>query len=63
MTKTTQYSACVMRDTPRQHQSETLSGKRSKIGLTFSTLVCVNRPYQNTLADGMADVAEDSEWI
>jgi len=61
--KTTQYSACVMRDTPGQQQSEILSSIGVKTRLTLSTLVRVNRPYQDAFADGMADVAEDSEWI
>lgn len=32
-------------------------------GYTLSTLVCVNGPYQNTLAHDMAYVAEYSKWI
>jgi len=52
-----------MRDTPGQQQSEILSSVGVKTGLTLSTLVRVDRPYQDALADGMADVAEDSEWV
>jgi hypothetical protein len=61
--KTTQYSACVMRDTPGRQWSETSSRSGDKTELTLSTLVGVDRPYQDALAHGMADVAEDSEWI
>jgi hypothetical protein len=43
--------------------SETSSRGGDMTVLTLSTLVCVDRPYQDTLAYGMADVAEDSEWI
>jgi hypothetical protein len=60
--KTTQYSACVMRDTPGR-QSEAPSGGGVKTELTLSTLIRVDRPYQDTLADGMADVAENSERV
>jgi len=52
-----------MRDTPGQRQSETLSGIGVKTGLTLSTLIRVDRPYQDALANGMADVAEDSERV
>jgi hypothetical protein len=61
--KTTQYSACVMRDTPGRQWSDTSSRSGDETELTLSTLVCVDGPYQDALAYGMADVAEDSEWV
>jgi hypothetical protein len=52
-----------MRDTPGRQWSTTSSRSGDKTKLTLSTLVRVNGPYQDALAHGMADVAEDSEWI
>ena len=61
--KTTQYSACVMRDTPGREWSEVSSDNSEKTRRTLSTLVRVDRPYQDAFAHSMADVAEHSEGI
>ena len=61
--KTTQYSAWVMRDTPGRGWSEVSSDSGDQTRLTLSTLVRVDRPYQDAFAHSMADVAEHSERI
>lgn len=30
---------------------------------TFSTPICMDSPYEDTLGNGMREVAEDSEYI